>query len=102
MYAGYYVAPPGDPNHYRAPNYGAAPQYAHYYAAPDDGWTGADQLNPDAPRYYLNLSAHRLSSVRRSPPLLAAVSEQIPRSYCSQPRARVWTQVDIYLRRPGY
>ena len=51
MYAGYYVAPPGDPNHYRAPNYGAAPQYAHYYAAPDDGWTGADQLNPDAPRY---------------------------------------------------
>jgi hypothetical protein len=38
MYAapGYYVAPPGDPNHYRAPNYGAAPQHAHYYAAP--GW----------------------------------------------------------------
>ena len=53
MYAapGYYVAPPGDPNHYRAPNYGAAPQHAHYYAAPGYGWTQADHLNPDAPRY---------------------------------------------------
>jgi hypothetical protein len=42
---------PGDPNHYRAPNYGAAPQHAHYYAAPGYGWTQADHLNPDAPRY---------------------------------------------------
>ena len=49
---GYYVAPPGDPNHYRAPNYGAAPQHAHYYAAPGYGWTHhADHLNPGAPRY---------------------------------------------------